>query len=117
MVFRAYDNASNRNVAIKRSDKNTEDHDYDQGMPLAPLREAAMLRTLRHANVVTLHEIIITDSAIYLVLELCFCNLRQHLHELQEIGLQTMEPRSLCCTASQIFSALSYIHELRIIHR
>jgi cyclin-dependent kinase 14 len=81
------------------------------------LREAALLRTLRHANVVTLHDIIITGSAIYFVLELCSCNLRQHFHELKDRGLQTMEPRSLCLTATHIFSALACIHELQIMHR
>ena len=119
-MFRAYDNVSNRSVAIKRVDKNAGDPDgpdVDQGLPVVMLREAAMLRKLRHANVVTLHDIIITGSAVYLVLELCVCNLRQHLRELQDTGLQTMEPRDMCRTASHIFSALACFHDLRIIYR
>ena len=86
-------------------------------MPVAVLREVSMLRALSHTNVVTLHDVFKTSSAIYLVLELCSCNLRQHLYELQEAGLRSMEPRNLCRTASHIFSALAYFHELRIIHR
>jgi serine/threonine protein kinase len=76
-----------------------------------------MFRTLRHTNVVTLYDIFMTSSAVYLVLELCSCNLRQHLHEQQDTGLRTTEPQALCRTASHIFSALAYLHELRIIHR
>ncbi len=113
LVLQAYDNVSNQSVAIKRA----QTPDADQGIPVAMLREASMLRKLRHTNVVTVHDIIITSSAIYLVLELCSCNLRQYLRELQETGLKTMEPRALCSTASQIFSALAYFQELRIIHR
>ncbi len=113
LVFQAFDRVSNQRVAIKRADK----PDSEQGMPVATLREAAMFRTLRHTNIVTLYDIIMTSSAVYLVLELCSCNLRQHLHEQQDTGLRTTEPHALCRTASHIFSALAYLHELQIIHR
>ncbi len=57
-----------------------------------------------------------TDSAIYLVLEHCFCNRRHHHQELRDKGLQTMEPLSPCQTASHILCRSS-IHSLGVIHR
>ena len=41
----------------------------DEGTPFTAIREASLLKTLRHANVVTLHDIIHTSSCLTLVFE------------------------------------------------
>ena len=115
-VFRAYDTQAQENVAIKRFEKRSTALDH-QGIAVTLLREAAVLRTLKHPHIVQLHNVIVTSSSIYLVLELCDCNLRHYLQELKAAGQATMDLDQLQRIASHIFSALAYCHEHHVMHR
>ena len=112
LVCRAYDIQAQEYVAIKRVEKPD-----NQGIAVTLLREAAVLRTLQHPNIVQLQNVIVTSSSIYLVLELCACNLRHHLQELQAAGQATMDLDQLKRIASHIFSALACCHEHHVMHR
>lgn len=43
--------------------------EHEEGAPCTAIREVSLLRDLRHANVVTLHDIIHTDRSLVLVFE------------------------------------------------
>jgi cyclin-dependent kinase 2 len=99
-------------------DTNTAPDDpYDQGIPVTMIREAALLKTIRHENVIDLREILIRRGAIIFVLELCSCNLRQHLGELKSQQATTMTPAQLRSYTRQILSAVAFFHDRRILHR
>ena len=89
----------------------------DQGLSLTMMREAGLLRSLRHANIIELQEVLLRESRIYLVLELCHCNLRQHMEQLSLAGIVSIDLPQLQSYMTQILSALAFCHERRIIHR
>lgn len=43
--------------------------EHEEGAPCTAIREVSLLRSLKHANVVTLHDIIYTDRVLTLVFE------------------------------------------------
>jgi hypothetical protein len=43
--------------------------EHDEGAPCTAIREVSLLRQLKHANIVTLHDIIYTDKSLTLVFE------------------------------------------------
>jgi hypothetical protein len=87
------------------------------GVSVEFIREAALLRSLKHDNCVRLDEVFVTPSSIFLVLELCSCNLREHLREVEAGGSESMEEDALRRTAHQLLSALSYFHKMGLMHR
>ncbi|VDP45572.1 unnamed protein product [Schistosoma curassoni] len=47
--------------------------EHDEGAPCTAIREVSLLRNLRHANIVTLHDIIHTEKSLTLVFEYVNC--------------------------------------------
>jgi cyclin-dependent kinase 2 len=115
-VFCARDQLRGVNVAIKRNDSNSLDS-YDQGLSMTMIREAGLLKSLRHENIIELREVLLRESRIFLVSELCYCNLRQHMEQLSLAGTISVDPPRLQSYMIQILSALAFCHEKQIIHR
>jgi len=63
-VYKGYSYLMNKVVALKEIRLETE-----EGTPFTAIREASILRCLRHANIVTLHDIIHTKETLTLVFE------------------------------------------------
>ena len=63
-VFRGYSYLMSKVVALKEIRLETE-----EGTPFTAIREASILRCLRHANIVTLHDIIHTKETLTFVFE------------------------------------------------
>ena len=71
--------------------------------------EIAILRTLDHPNVVRLHEVYTHKKQIYLVLELC---------EGGDLAARSpYSEKEAARIASQIVSAVSYLHLNGVVHR
>jgi negative regulator of PHO system len=64
----------------------------DHGIPVTLIRETALLKALKHPNVVKLWDQIVRGPRIYLVFELCNCNLKAYLDE-RRGGMQTLNPK------------------------
>ena len=76
-------------------------------------REIAILKIVRHKNIVKLYELMETPQKIYLVMEYCnggelfdYIVKKQHLSEIQA-----------CYFFHEIINALEYLHSLNIVHR
>jgi len=63
-VFKGRSRLTEAQVALKEIRLEQE-----EGAPCTAIREVSLLRDLRHANVVTLHDIIYTDQTLTLVFE------------------------------------------------
>lgn len=63
-VFRGRSKLTGALVALKQIRLEQE-----EGAPCTAIREVSLLRNLRHANVVTLHDIVYTDRTLTLVFE------------------------------------------------
>jgi serine/threonine protein kinase len=56
--------------------------EHEEGAPCTAIREVSLLRSLKHANVVTLHDIIYTDRVLTLVFEFVERDLREYMEEI-----------------------------------
>ncbi len=59
--------------------------EQEEGAPCTAIREVSLLRELRHANVVTLHDIIHTERLLTLVFEYVDRDLKQYMDECANI--------------------------------
>lgn len=64
VVHKGYSLVSASMVALKEIRMHT-----DEGAPCTALREISLLRGLRHANIITLHDVIFVDQSLTLVFE------------------------------------------------
>uniref|UniRef100_A0A3B5LYE2 Protein kinase domain-containing protein n=1 Tax=Xiphophorus couchianus TaxID=32473 RepID=A0A3B5LYE2_9TELE len=85
----------------------------DEGIPFTAIREASLLKHLKHANVVLLHDIIHTRETLTFVFEYVQTDLAQYMTQ-HPGGLHSHNVRIFMF---QLLRALSYIHSRRILHR
>ena len=117
-VYEAQDRNTGERVAIKKSDLLSEaDDPNDQGVPVVVLREGAVLRRLQHPNVLRLFDIYLHLGHHNFVFELCDCNLREYMAQLEQKGEKWMDQGKLVDLMRQIFEGVAYCHERRITHR
>merc|ERR1719392_42495 len=75
-VFKGFSNLTNQVVALKEIRLQEE-----EGTPFTAIREASLLKELRHANIVTLHDIIHTRNSLTFVFEYVHTDLSQYLEQ------------------------------------
>ena len=76
-------------------------------------REARLLQSQHHPNIIQLYEIIETDNSYYLVTEVCMGgDMMQHIYK-----HQYLEEKEVRKYVRQIVSAVDYLHKGNIIHR
>jgi serine/threonine-protein kinase len=110
VVFKAYDTLLARDVAIKILNEELRENREAQRIFLV---EARNLATLKHPNLVAIHDVAITDGVTMLVTEFVEGrNLEEHL---QFYG--SMDELAVLKVAHQLALALANMHERGIIHR
>ncbi|PAA70153.1 hypothetical protein BOX15_Mlig000972g1, partial [Macrostomum lignano] len=87
--------------------------EHDEGAPCTAIREVSLLRDLKHANIVTLHDIIHTDKSLTLVFEYLDKDLKQCLEECS--GL--LHEGNVRLYLYQLLRGLEYCHRRRYLHR
>ncbi|VDD76589.1 unnamed protein product [Mesocestoides corti] len=87
--------------------------EHEEGAPCTAIREVSLLRDLRHANIVTLHDIIHTEKSLTLVFEYLQRDLKQYLHECHNL----MHPENVRLFLYQLLRGLAFCHARRILHR
>ncbi|VDO05603.1 unnamed protein product [Rodentolepis nana] len=137
-VYRGFSHLTNRVVAVKEIRINQE-----EGLPFTAIREASLLKSLRHANIVTLHDIVHTKLTLNFVFEYVVRSLSfsivildsdlSRLMEKNPKGLksqnvQACEKRATVLKVRiealpfqlllyQLLRGLAYCHDRRILHR
>ena len=86
---------------------------YEEGAPCTAIREIALLKNLKHSNIVTLHDIIHTDTSLTLVFEYVERDLKQYLDECGNF----MNMRNVQLFLFQLLRGLKYCHSKKILHR
>ncbi|KAK2157562.1 hypothetical protein NP493_1869g00011 [Ridgeia piscesae] len=76
-------------------------------------RPASLLKCLKHANIVTLHDIIHTKNTLTFVFEYVNTDLSQYL----EKHTGGLNPRNVKLFLFQLLRGLGYCHHRRILHR
>ncbi|XP_025106180.1 cyclin-dependent kinase 16-like isoform X1 [Pomacea canaliculata] len=87
--------------------------EHEEGAPCTAIREVSLLRDLRHANIVTLHDIIHTDKSLTLVFEYLEKDLKQYMDDCGNI----MSMTNVRIFLFQLLRGLSYCHKRRVLHR
>lgn len=121
-VYKALDTITNNIVALK---KIKLDDNVDDGCPSTALREASLLQTLKHPNIVCMRNIIYQNNLIdineipslYLVFDHSDSDLRRFIDAIiNETKLQP--PHELCrYLIYQMMDGLSYMHQNGFLHR
>ena len=109
-VYRGYSVAMDREVAMKEV---RLDVDRYQGLPATALREAAIMKTLKHSNIVTVHEVLFLRSTMTFVLEYMDFDLGRRLKSAPK-GLPIDEARLFLF---QLLRGIQYCHKKHILHR
>ncbi|XP_041374809.1 cyclin-dependent kinase 14-like [Gigantopelta aegis] len=107
-VYKGIGSVSKQVVALKEIRLQEE-----EGAPFTAIREASLLKGLRHANIVTLHDIIHTKDTLTFVFEFVNTDLSQYL-ELHQGGINYYNVKIF---TFQLLRGLSCCHHKRILHR
>ncbi|XP_044287652.1 cyclin-dependent kinase 15 [Varanus komodoensis] len=95
-------------VALKVISLNTE-----EGVPFTTIREVSLLKGLKHANIVLLHDIIQTKESLTLVFEYMHIDLARYMSQ-HPGGLHS---HNIMLFTFQLLRALAYLHNHHILHR
>jgi serine/threonine protein kinase len=87
--------------------------EHDEGAPCTAIREVSLLRQLKHANIVTLHDIIYTEKSLTLVFEYLEKDLKQYMDDCNNI----MSIKNVRLFTYQLLRGLAYCHSKQILHR
>uniref|UniRef100_A0A672Z9A2 cyclin-dependent kinase n=1 Tax=Sphaeramia orbicularis TaxID=375764 RepID=A0A672Z9A2_9TELE len=107
-VYKGISRINGQLVALKVIRTKTE-----EGVPFTAIREASLLKGLKHANVVLLHDIIHTRDSLTFVFEYVQTDLSQYMTQ-HPGGLHSHNVRLFMF---QLLRGLRYIHSRRILHR
>ncbi|KAK6748492.1 hypothetical protein RB195_001233 [Necator americanus] len=107
-VYRGRSLLTNKFVALKEIRLEQE-----EGAPCTAIREVSLLRNLRHANVVTLHDIIHTDRLLTLVFEYVDRDLKQYM----DVCNNVLSMNNIKLFLFQLLRGLAYCHQRRVLHR
>uniref|UniRef100_A0A8C5BE91 Protein kinase domain-containing protein n=1 Tax=Gadus morhua TaxID=8049 RepID=A0A8C5BE91_GADMO len=87
--------------------------EHEEGAPCTAIREVSLLKDLKHANIVTLHDIIHTDKSLTLVFEYLDKDLKQYMDDCGNI----MSMHNVKIFLYQILRGLAYCHKRKVLHR
>ncbi|XP_072047605.1 cyclin-dependent kinase 14-like isoform X2 [Amphiura filiformis] len=107
-VFKAISSVNQQVVALKEIRLQQE-----EGTPFTAIREASLLKGLKHANIVCLHDIIHTKTTLTFVFEYVNTDLSAYL-EKHTGGLNVHNVKLFLF---QLLRGLSFCHQRRILHR
>lgn len=87
--------------------------EHEEGAPCTAIREVSLLKELRHANIVTLHDIVHTEKSLTLVFEYLEKDLKQYMDDCGNI----LSMNNVKLFLFQLLRGLAYCHKRRILHR
>ncbi|KAF8569406.1 hypothetical protein P879_02261 [Paragonimus westermani] len=107
-VYRGYSHVMGRSVAVKEIRINPE-----EGLPFTAIREASLLKVLRHANIVILHDIVHTKNTLNFIFEYVQSDLSKYIEKHSQ-GIRLHNVRLFLY---QLLRGLAYCHDRHILHR
>ncbi|MCJ1388011.1 hypothetical protein MMC18_000855 [Xylographa bjoerkii] len=114
VVHRARERTSGKIIALKQIRMSSEER--QNGIPITALREIAILRSLKHVNIVNVLDVAVGSKdldEIYMVMEYAEQDMANLLDELNvQFSLSQVK-----CLFRQLLGGLDYLHKNDIIHR
>eukprot|EP00668_Euglena_longa_P017105 GGOE01021446.1.p1 GENE.GGOE01021446.1~~GGOE01021446.1.p1 ORF type:complete len:1251 (-),score=235.44 GGOE01021446.1:683-4435(-) len=90
--------------------------EYTSWQECLQLREVKALQRLRHANIVTLYEMLREDNALYFVFEFCPSTLHEALKSCHAVG-RSLPNEQINKTIQQVLSGVAHMHRKGFFHR
>ncbi|XP_023338797.1 cyclin-dependent kinase 17 isoform X3 [Eurytemora carolleeae] len=87
--------------------------EHEEGAPCTAIREVSLLKDLKHANIVTLHDIVHTEKSLTLVFEYLEKDLKQYMDDCGAI----LAISNVKLFLFQMLRGLAYCHSRRVLHR
>jgi len=87
--------------------------EHEEGAPCTAIREVSLLKNLKHANIVTLHDIVHTNNSLTLVFEYLERDLKQYMDDCGAI----LAIDNIKLFLFQLLRGLAYCHARRVLHR
>ncbi|XP_036306140.1 cyclin-dependent kinase 16-like [Pipistrellus kuhlii] len=87
--------------------------EHGEGAPCTAIWEVCLLRDLRHANIVTLHDVIYMERSLILVFECLDKNLKQYLADCGNV----IDMHNVRLFLFQLLRGLAYCHRKKVLHR
>ncbi|EFB17071.1 hypothetical protein PANDA_006682, partial [Ailuropoda melanoleuca] len=87
--------------------------EHEEGAPCTAIREVSLLKNLKHANIVTLHDLIHTERSLTLVFEYLDSDLKQYLDQCGRL----VSMHNVKIFMFQLLRGLAYCHRRKILHR
>ncbi|UXI22054.1 hypothetical protein NH340_JMT07997 [Sarcoptes scabiei] len=84
-----------------------------EGTPCTAIREVSLLRTLKHNNIVTLHDVIHGEQTLILVFEYLSRDLNRYIVECRDL----IDLHNVMLFMFQMLRGLDYCHRKRVLHR
>jgi cyclin-dependent kinase 1 len=109
VVYKAKDKTTGEIVALKKIRLEKE----DDGVPSTAIREIALLKGLKHPNIVELKDVIYEDEKLHLVFEYLDYDIKKYM---RKVGgpLPLEEVKSF---TYQIIQGIAFCHAHRVMHR
>ncbi|KAI3647287.1 hypothetical protein MP228_007508 [Amoeboaphelidium protococcarum] len=108
VVYKAQNRITQEIVALKRIRLDNE----EEGIPCTAIREIALLKELRHPNIVRLMDVLHTEKKLTLVFEYLDSDLKKYCDSHSELDMTTVR-----ILMQQILQGIAYCHQKRILHR
>uniref|UniRef100_T1E1B6 Putative cyclin-dependent protein kinase n=1 Tax=Cupiennius salei TaxID=6928 RepID=T1E1B6_CUPSA len=111
VVYKGKHKKTGKVVALKKIRIENE----DEGVPSTAIRELSILKELVHPNIVSLLDVLMQESRIYLVFEFLSMDLKKYLDKIPD-G-QYMEKELVKSYMYQLLEGILFCHRRRILHR
>lgn len=109
VVYKAKNLDTGAVVALKRIRLNSD----DEGVPCTAIREIALLKELRHDNILRLHDVLYTEKKLTLVFEFLDLDLKRYMDE--KGG--KLEPTVIRHFMMQLLCGIDHCHQQHVLHR
>ncbi|KAL1925261.1 uncharacterized protein VTP21DRAFT_144 [Calcarisporiella thermophila] len=109
IVYKAQNRETNEVVALKRIRLDNE----EEGVPCTAIREIALLKELKHPNIVRLYDVLHTDKKLTLVFEYLDSDLKKFLDAYRG----DIDPTTIKQLMYQLLKGIAFCHDHRVLHR
>ncbi|KAG0138760.1 kinase-like domain-containing protein [Tuber indicum] len=109
-VFKGRNRQTGELVALK------EIHlDSEEGTPSTAIREISLMKELKHENIVSLHDVIHTESKLMLVFEFMDRDLKKYMDHRGDRG--ALDYVTIKSFMHQLLQGIAFCHDNRVLHR
>lgn len=111
VVYKGQNKKTGKIVAMKKIRLESE----DEGVPSTAIREISLLKELQHPNIVSLEDVLMEETRLYLIFEYLSMDLKKYLDTLGQ-G-KYMSSGLVKSYLYQITDAMLFCHQRRVLHR